>query len=147
MLIALPINPYSAVRYYCCQGCLPNLDLVRIEENIREFTDLQFHDILPTMSFIWNKIINWAIARNESTKLKFADKLIKELFPTGKLSIPIVTAKKQIGEVEYEWLLDQFGPRGKGVNAEVQEIGSFLYKISELERKLATTELSDPPIA
>ncbi len=99
------------------------------------------------MSFFWNKIINCAIARNEGTRRKFADKLIKELFPRGKLSVSIITAKKQIGEVEYEWLLDQFGPKRKGANAEVQQIGSFLYKISELERKLVTTELSNPPIA
>lgn len=93
------------------------------------------------MSFVWNKIINWIIIRNESARRKFADKLIKELFPKGKSSIPIVTAKKQIGEIEYEWLLDQFGPERKGVNAEVQQIGSFLYKMSELEQKSATTKL------
>ncbi len=91
------------------------------------------------MSFIWNKIINWTIVKNESARHKFADKLIKELFPIGKSSIPIAMAKKQIGEVEYEWLLDQFGPERKGINAEVQQIGSFFYKMSELEQKLTTT--------
>ncbi len=68
------------------------------------------------------------------------DELINEIFPLGKSEILIEEAKKKVGERRYSRLLAKVGPAKMGQSAEVAEKGYYLFKISEVEKRMEATE-------